>query len=471
MKNLQVGDNDLFGRRFNGHDLQSYLRQRGIDAEHLVWTKRSDDPHTHQLGAELDGRLELTQRLTQVERTYAAQSQLYPNSYGLLFHPLFLGADVVHYHLIHNYFFNLAHLPILSRLKPTVWTLHDPWALTGHCVHPFDCERWRQGCGECPNLGSHFALTRDTTALNWEIKRLAYQQSDLDVVVSSRWMLDKAKNSPLLERARLHRIPFGIDLARFAPQDPAPIRARLGIPADNVVVAFRAVQNYALKGMAHLLDCLERLQAKVPVTLLVFQEPGLVDHLRPRYQVIDLGLIFDEARMVEAYNAADLFLMPSSAESFGMMAMEAMACGRPSIVMSGTALEEVVHAEAGGGIVVPQGDRAAFLAAVQALVDQPERRRELGTAARRLAQQHYDKDRYVSEIIAVYTEAIARHSADARAAYIIAQLQRLEPLPAVPVPPAEAPPESQSALELYGRIRQNRLARWLYRTFIKRFLH
>ena len=188
MRNLQVGDTDLMGNRFNGHDLHIALRAKGIESDHLVWRKASDDEHTFEIARSIPNREGINLAAMALEAAYSTRAAFTPFSYDLLFDPMFLNADVVHYHLVHNQFFDVGHLPILSHLKPTVWTLHDPWAITGHCVYPMGCDRWQNGCGDCPSLALDFAVTHDTTALNWEIKRLAIQQSSLDVIVASRWM-------------------------------------------------------------------------------------------------------------------------------------------------------------------------------------------------------------------------------------------------------------------------------------------
>ena len=60
--------------------------------------------------------------------------------------------DIVHCHNLHSNYFDLSALVYLSQHVPTVITLHDAWLLTGHCAHFFDCEKWKTGCGNCPNL-------------------------------------------------------------------------------------------------------------------------------------------------------------------------------------------------------------------------------------------------------------------------------------------------------------------------------
>jgi glycosyltransferase involved in cell wall biosynthesis len=255
MKNLQIGDNDLIGNRFNGHDLHRYLRQRGVDSDHLVRSKQSHDPDTYILAEEVRDRYACNDMIQSAEQYYSTHSLHYPFSYSLFRNRLFLDADVVHYHLIQNYFFNLSLLPALTALKPSVWTIHDPWIMTGHCIHPFDCDRWKTGCGNCPNLGTNYAFEHDTTALNWEIKRNILNNSQIDLVVASKFMYDMVKQSPLISHLDVHHIPFGIDLNRFTPCDGRDARKKLGIPQGSIVVSFRADPSQ-FKGFEYAKQCL-----------------------------------------------------------------------------------------------------------------------------------------------------------------------------------------------------------------------
>jgi hypothetical protein len=67
-----------------------------------------------------------------------------------------------------------------------------------------------------------------------------YKRSRLTIVAPSRWIERLARQSPLLSRFPVHRIPNGIDLERFRPVDRAEARARLGLPTDGPVVLFSA---------------------------------------------------------------------------------------------------------------------------------------------------------------------------------------------------------------------------------------
>lgn len=404
---LQVTLRDLVGQRFNGMQLHRSLRERGHDSRMLVVHRQSDDPRVHAHGA--PGRW-LERGLYAAERVTSLQGLLSPFALGLPLRQGFRVADVVHWHLVYPHYVSLPLMPFLSRRRPTVWTLHDPWALTGHCVHPLDCERWRTGCGRCPDLKRNFTVWSDTTAMVWRAKRRAYQGSPLTLVVSSRWMRERVEASPLTAHLPCHVIPFGLDLATWRPRDRRACRERLGIPPEARVVAFRmaAGEKHRLaKGVPWLIEALHRLEPGTATHLLVFHDRGRLEQLAGRYRIHELGWVEDETRMAEALSAADVFVMPSLAESFGLMALESMACGTPVIASQGTATAELVrppHA----GLCAPPRDGAALAGALAELLNDDPRRMAMGAAARAIVEAEYSSETYRDRHIQLYRELAER---------------------------------------------------------------
>ncbi|MBC7085023.1 MAG: glycosyltransferase [Methanomethylovorans sp.] len=402
MKTLQIGNIDTAGGRFNGADLHRQLRERGIKSKLCVRTKKTNDNDTWELGF-FFGMRAINFVIKQIEKLLSIQSILYPSSLQLYFDKRFLDADIVHYHLIHTGFFSLLTFPKLSQLKPSVWTLHDPWAMTGHCIHPFECTRWKTGCGKCPSLNTHIPMLIDNTKLMWKIKKWVYSHSNIDIVVASKWMLNMAKQSPLLSKCRIHYIPFGIDLNLFRPMNSKEAKKSLGIDPNSTVLAFRTTSS-EFKGLPYIKECIQKLRCDEHICLLTVGEKNLIDEFNEKYEIVDLGWI-EESQLAVFYNACDIFLMPSTAEAFGLMAIEAMACGKPVIVFEGTALPEVIFAPK-GGIAVPQGDVDALVFVIEDLVINPKKRQEIGNLAYNIAKENYDRDIFIDRIIALYRQII-----------------------------------------------------------------
>lgn len=401
-KVLQVNGYQSPGRRFNGLSLKPHLAKLGISSKHLVWEQDRLEEDVVTLSSPMVRKVN---RFTRgVERTLALQSQLYINGRQVKKLPEFQAADLVHYHIIHSGFLSMQSLPALTELKPTVWTLHDPWAMTGHCIHPFACQRWKSGCGSCPDLNTDFRINFDTTALNFWLKNIAYRKSKFEVIVASSWMENMVKQSPLFENVPVHKVPFGLDLEYFKARDQAQAKARLGIEANRLVLCFRSVIN-DFKGLQYVIEALEQLQVDVPICLLTLNDKGRIEQFKSRFQVVELGWINDDEIMRDVYDATDIFLMPSLADSFGLMAVEAMTFGKPTICFEGTALPEVLFAPE-AGIAVKSKDSVALYNAIQHLIANPAERLQRGIRSRQLAEQHYDIRQQAERIAEIYRQVL-----------------------------------------------------------------
>lgn len=404
MKVLQINGYESPGRRFNGLSITPLLKKHDIESRHLVWEKDTQNPDV----LTFDGKWtrKINRLVNRVERITSLQSVLYPHASQMFKMPAFQEAELLHLHIIHSGFLSLSDLPKITHLKPTVWTLHDPWAMTGHCVYPFDCRRWQIGCGSCPDLNTHFPLLRDNTRFLFNYKRKAYNNSKFDVIVASKWMRDMVEKSPLFEDVNIHQVPFGLDLNFFSPSAAPSARKRFGIPENALVICFRAVVNET-KGLDYVIQALERIKTKQPVCLLTLNTKGLMERFSKRFQIVDIGWTNDEELTRDAFVATDIFLMPSIAEAFGVMAIEAFACGKPVIVFEGTSLPEVTFAP-DVGVSVPMRDGEALFQALQRLIDNPIEREERGQKGRKMAELNYSDDIYAQRLAEVYKAVAAK---------------------------------------------------------------
>lgn len=404
MKVLQVNDWDRPSRHFNGYDLNQGLRKLGHQATLAVIRRESQDADVVRIT-----------RWGQIHQAAARRISYYGSCPGLAADyskalralPTYQQADVIHYHLIHNNLIGLSSFPSLTHEKPSVWTWHDPWAVTGHCVHPRECDGWKTGCNPCPHLDEYFPIKRDCAHSLWELKKRVYTKMDADIVVSSDFMLDFARNSPLGQLfPRVHKIPFGIRIDQYGQYSLEYARAKLGIPAKNFVIAFRCEPN-PYKGTNYAYRMLEQIKGVPNVSVLTVGFGSMPKKFGKWFQVIDLGWQDDLDVMGCVYAASDVFLMPSVAESFGLMAIEAMASRCPVLCFEGTALPAVTFAPK-CGIAVPKGDVDALVREVLHLRDYPQEARRKGELGRQIAKEHYCFEDYVQRHEELYEELLAR---------------------------------------------------------------
>jgi glycosyltransferase involved in cell wall biosynthesis len=201
----------------------------------------------------------------------------------------------------------------------------------------------------------------------------------------------------------VHLIPFGIDLDLYKPRnDKQKIREKLGIPIDDIVIMFRS-ENTEYKGLSRIQKMIDNLKCDLKISFITVACKGLV---KPRkYNLLEFGWTDDEHLMSDLYIASDVFLMPSVAEAFGMMAIEAMASGIPIIVFEGTALPSVTFAPQ-YGIEIKNNNIDEFIVAVKRLIENQNERIKRGKIGRTLAEKHYNVKDYVRRHIELYEDIL-----------------------------------------------------------------
>jgi len=197
---------------------------------------------------------------------------------------------------------------------------------------------------------------------------------------------------------RIAVIPCGVDTELFTPGDPAAARAALGL--DDRPRLLYVGRIAPIKGLQTLLDGMARLRADGRRAHLCIvggdaDEPlnGHEGELRAQLGRLDLGdtVTFVGAQPQERlrtwYVAADASVLPSYYESFGMVALEAMACGSPVIASRVGGLQTTVRDRV-TGVLVPDHDAAALADALARVLDDPDLRWRLGREGVRWAAQH-----------------------------------------------------------------------------------
>lgn len=217
-----------------------------------------------------------------------------------------------------------------------------------------------------------------------------------------------------LSRQAMHTVPCGVDLAQFAPGDRAAARARL---ASRLRLGDEPLLLYVgrldpLKGPELLIRALPLLRERATLAL-VGGDGRDPERARLRDLAVDLG-VAERVRLVDAapqeqlpdyYRAADLALVASHYESFGLVAVEALACGTPVVAPSVGGLPAIVR-DGVNGALLAQRTPAAFAAAIGALLRAPERRARLAAAAR-ASIRHLSWPAVAGEIEAIYDATLA----------------------------------------------------------------
>lgn len=347
----------------------------------------------------------------------------YPGAHRLLDHGRSL-PDVVHCHNLHGGYFDLRAMPALSSRLPVVVTLHDAWLLSGHCAHSFDCDRWQTGCGECPDLSIPPAIRRDATAYNWRRKRDILAACRLHVATPSRWLMDKVEQSILMPAAIERRvIPNGVDTTVFKPGDQPAARAALGVAPDAAVLMFSAfgVRNNVWKDYETMRGAVARLAEKFgdrPLCFLAVGEDAPTERIGGA-EIRFIPHMAEPTAVAKCYQAADIYIHATKADTFPNSVIEALACGVPVVATAVGGIPEQIrslmtsatgsHVRAADdgkatGILTPPGDPEAMAEGVWHLLGDASLLHRLGKNAARDAKGRFDLRRQADAYLDWYRE-------------------------------------------------------------------
>ncbi|PWW22650.1 D-inositol-3-phosphate glycosyltransferase [Geodermatophilus normandii] len=216
-------------------------------------------------------------------------------------------------------------------------------------------------------------------------------------------------------------VPPGVDLERFTPGDRAAARRALGVPADAVVLTFVGriqplkAPDVLLTTAARMLDDDPALRSRLQVHVVGapsgsgLEAPRQLEELAASLGIADLVRFLPPQppeRLALHYRAADVAVVPSHNESFGLVALEAQACGTPVVAASVGGLRTAVR-DGVSGVLVEGRDPAAYAAAVRAVL---ERRELMGAGARRHAAA-FSWDRTADALVEAYASSAAEMAA------------------------------------------------------------
>lgn len=270
--------------------------------------------------------------------------------------------DIIHLHNIHGYYINVRVLFDYLKIcgKKIVWTLHDCWSFTGHCVY-FDyinCEKWKYGCEHCLQKSEYPArIGPDMSKRNYALKKKLFGEiPNMTLVAPSKWLADLIPESYMKEYPT-KVIYNGVDTETFKPTN------------SNFKEKYNCIDKKIVLGVASVWDKRKGLSTFVE----------LADKLDDSYQIVMVGLTKEQIgqlpdniigiertnsvlELAEIYTAADVFVNPTLEDNYPTTNIESIACDTP-----------VITYETGGspesakmfGISVPKNDIKQLVGAIQ----------------------------------------------------------------------------------------------------------
>lgn len=319
--------------------------------------------------------------------------------------------DLVHLHNLHGGYFDPRALIKLSEQVPAMLTLHDAWLLSGNCAHSFSCERWKTGCGNCPDITIYPGLKVDSTALNWQRKKEIFNQAQLYVATPCQWLMDKVKESilaPAMIEGRV--IPNGVDVQVFHPGDRRQVRIRLGLPLDRPILLFVAngIKKNPFKDYETLRAAIALIgeMSTQPIHFVALGEQGQTEQLG-QATVHYIERTTNIELVANYFQAADIYVHASKAETFPNTILEAMACALPVVASNvGGISEQVVGGET--GLLVEPLNPDELAQAILRLLEDPALRQQMGAAGLDRVRNLFTLDRQARQYQDWYEEIVSK---------------------------------------------------------------
>ena len=316
-----------------------------------------------------------------------------------------INPSVVQIHNLHGYYVNYPLLfQYLSEKKiPTFLTLHDCWIFTGHCVHfaSIGCEKWKTGCGHCPNLKSYpKSWIMDHSARNWELKKRYLSGCDnLTLIPVCDWMHGLLEESFLKDK-KIVTLLNGVNLELFHPtQVNEKLLNRHGIDLHKHILL--AVSNFwdKTKGLEDIFMLRQLLPKEYQMVVV-----GHHDGIDFPEGILGINHTENQNELRDLYSAADMLINPTHADTFPTTNLEALACGTPVVTYDTGGCGECVGASSDYGVLVKSNTPAEMAEAVITMVNTSKT--TFNEACRKKAEMDFDEIKQFRKYIDLYENAL-----------------------------------------------------------------
>jgi glycosyltransferase involved in cell wall biosynthesis len=411
MKILHLSTYDRFGGAcIAGYRQHAALVRQGVDSKMLVRYKVTNDPNvvSFSLPSYPSARVDRFSRRNWIQlqrwktgirgEMFDDRSEHHGHELGAITKSDVLNIQFAWEFLDYPKFFNS-----IPPSKPVVITMHEMSHFTGGCSYASGCTHFHQSCGQCPKIVRKGE--RDYSNQGWIRRKASYglkAHGKLHFVADSHWLADEAKRSGLLSDLPVSVIHYCIDTNIFHPLDRTFARSVLGIPVDASVVSFAAASvNDSRKGMNHLTEALMGMKEKPFLLTWGRNYPAALESLAH----LHLGNLDSEHMMALAYNASDVFVMPSLEEAFGQTALEAIACGTPVAAFSAGGIVDTVRHET-TGLLSEVGNSDHLRASITRLLNEKTLWQNCSDHGIRIARNEFSMELNAKRYIDLYQSMI-----------------------------------------------------------------
>lgn len=316
-----------------------------------------------------------------------------------------IAPDIIHLHNLHGYYinYNILFKWLKSIGKPIVWTLHDCWAFTGHCAHfeRVECNKWQTECNKCP-LKTFYpsSIFIDRSKKNYRQKKTTFNTlKNIHIVTPSQWLANHVSIS-FLRNNPVYVINNGIDLKLFniLKKARAEILKKYNLPDKKILLGVANTWKRK-KAFDDFIKLSYGLNENYQIVLIGLKK-SVIKKLPRNITGIERTENIDE--LVDYYNAADVFINPTYADTIPTTNIEALACGTPVITYNTGGSSETINEGTGTGI--EKGNIKEIRKAVDNIIGKGKS--YYSNVCRKRAEKYFNEKERFQEYINLYESLI-----------------------------------------------------------------
>lgn len=293
--------------------------------------------------------------------------------------------EIIGLHNLHGYYLHIGVLfEYLKTLNtPVIWTLHDCWPFTGHCIYfeSVGCEKWKTHCNNCPQTHTYpKSVLIDNSFKNFKEKKEIFNgHPNLTIVTPSKWLKDLVEES-FLKVYNTHVIYNGVDIEQFKIQ-----RVETDYLNNKKVLLGVANVWEERKGLDDFIELSKILDSNYQIVLI-----GLSDRQKKELpnNIIGIKKTENVDELVKWYNKADVFVNTTKEETLGMVNIEALACGTPVVTYDTGGSVETINEVT--GTVVSKSNVGGLKEAIDNIINTKNEFRS--NQCRQRVLDNFDKD-------------------------------------------------------------------------------
>ena len=327
-------------------------------------------------------------------------------TYRLIRYIEHVAPDIVHIHCPNFYSINLYWVfSFLKKRKyPVVITNHAEFFYTGNCAHAHECEGYKYGCKKCVRIfDEKYRYIINRTATEWKRMKRAFSGACNFVMVAvSPWQKVRIMNSPITKDMNITIIENGVNTSVFKKKSIDEEKCVKWKSSGRKII-LNVTSNFSddpsePKGGYYLLQVAKRMPN---YTFLVAGNINVREYREIPSNVVLLGNIKDQCELADYYNLADLTIVTSKRETFGMSCAESMLCGTPVVGFRSGGTETIAIEEYSEFV-----DFADIDGLISVILKWGDKKDSISEDVAKSAKKQYSLVRMAQEYVALYEQML-----------------------------------------------------------------